>query len=67
MKWKTLVFAFFLVAAAVAVTVNVAATPIFAACLNLRIDAFDLSNLLLDGGAVPTGGGDPLPGGGIPR
>ncbi|MCW3984807.1 MAG: hypothetical protein NWE91_00100 [Candidatus Bathyarchaeota archaeon] len=61
MKWKILLFVFLLAAAAV----SIAATSISTVCSN-SMNSFDLSNLLLDGGFTPTGGGDALPGGGIP-
>lgn len=65
MKWKVLLFAFLLIATAVAISIT--ATFVLSGCLNSGImDAFDFNNLLLDGGFTPTGGGDPLPGGGIP-
>ena len=63
MKWKILLFVFLLVTAAAAV--SIAATSLRTVCSN-SMNSFDLSNLLLDGGFTPTGGGDPLPGGGIP-
>jgi len=61
MKWKILLFVFLLATAAV----SIAATSLITVCSN-SMNSFDLSNLLLDGGFTPTGGGDPLPGGGIP-
>ncbi|MCK4478551.1 hypothetical protein KAU88_08515 [Candidatus Bathyarchaeota archaeon] len=61
MKWKILLFVCLLVAAAV----SIAATSLRTVPSN-SMNSFDLSNLLLDGGFTPTGGGDPLPGGGIP-
>ncbi len=65
MKWKILFFVFFLVATA---TVSIAATQVSTAGSKLsNIASFDFNNLALDGLITPNGGGDPLPGGGIPR
>ena len=65
MKWKILLFALLLVAAAAVITL--ASSPILTVCSNLSTTGiFDFGNLLLDGGFTPTGGGDPVPGGGIP-
>jgi len=61
MKWKILLFVFLLAAAAV----SIAAASFRTVCSN-TMNSFALSNLLLDGGFTPTGGGAPLPGGGIP-
>jgi len=63
MKWKVLLFVFFLATAATAASIATTSTGIV--CSN-NINSFDPSNLLLDGNFSPTGGGDPLPGGGIP-
>lgn len=66
MKWKILLCAFLLIAAATIITA--AASPILTACSNLgTMDIFDFGSLLLDGSFTPTGGGDPVPGGGIPK
>ncbi len=62
MKWKILLFAFFLVATVAAI--SVVATPIFAASSDSSIDSSVFP--LLDEGFAPLGDGDPLPGGGIP-
>jgi len=65
LKWKVLLFVFFL--ATVATSIGITATSILTLSSN-SINSFDLSSLALDGdgNATTTGGGDPLPGGGIP-
>lgn len=66
MKWKIILCAFFLIAAAAVITL--ASSPIITVCSNLNTEStFDFGTLLLDGGFMPLGGGDPVPGGGIPR
>ncbi|MDH5447815.1 MAG: hypothetical protein OEY24_04455 [Candidatus Bathyarchaeota archaeon] len=66
MKWKILFCAFLLIATAAVITA--AASPILTVCSNLdTANIFDFDSLLLDGGFTPTGGGDPVPGGGIPK
>lgn len=65
MKWKTLVLAFLLVAATA--TVSITASTILTSCSNLSSMAtFDSNKLLFDINCTTMGGGDPLPGGGIP-
>lgn len=65
MKWKILLLAFLLIAAAT--TVNLFAAPIYSCVSTLA--TYDSSRLVLDGdgNSTSTGGGDPVPGGGIPR
>ena len=66
MKWKILFCAFLLIVAATVITA--AASPVLTVCSNLdSAIIFDFDSLLLDGGSTPTGGGDPVPGGGIPK
>jgi hypothetical protein len=60
LRWKILLLALALIVAANAITI--AATPILTHCFNLfNTTTFDLKNIVLDGG------GDPVPGGGIPK
>jgi hypothetical protein len=60
-----------LVAAALIVaasSVIVAATPILSICSkSISAPTFDLNDMVLDGVVTPNGGGDPVPGGGIPK
>jgi hypothetical protein len=66
LKWKILFCAFLLIAAATIITA--AESPVLTVCSYLDSSSiFDFDNLLLDGGSAPTGGGDPVPGGGIPK
>ena len=66
MRWKIL-----LVAATLIVAVNViivAATPIpNIRSKSISTTTFDLNDIVLDGVVTPKGGGDPVPGGGIPK
>ena len=66
MRWKIL-----LVAAALIVATNViivAATPILNIwSKSISTTSFDLKGIVLNGVVTPNGGGDPVPGGGIPK
>ena len=66
LKWKILLVATALIFAANAIVV--AATPILSVCSkSIGTVTFDLNNIVLDGVVTPNGGGDPVPGGGIPK
>lgn len=66
MKWRVLFLAFVLLATTSALVE--ALTNVSTICWNLISKASsDFGELLLDGGITPTGGGDPIPGGGIPK
>lgn len=66
MRWKMLLVATALIVAASAIIV--AATPTLNTCAtSIYTTAFDLNDMVLDGVVTPNGGGDPVPGGGIPK
>jgi len=65
LKCKALLLAFVLFAAAT--TLTIAATSICPSYTEGAKATFDFDSLLLDGGIItPCGGGDPVPGPGIP-
>lgn len=66
MRWKILLVATALIFAANALIA--AAMPIFSVCsTSIGTIAFDINDIVLDGVVTPNGGGDPVPGGGIPK
>jgi len=66
LRWKILLVAAALIFAAN--TIIVAATPILNICSkSISTISFDLKGIVLDGVVTPNGGGDPVPGGGIPK